>query len=344
MDSIQKLHTLVQGASCITIAVHTHPDGDAIGSGSAMMRYLVDCHGKDAVLVLPDPAPDSLAFMIEGIEEGRIMAFSEDPVNVSARIASSDLVFCLDCNSFKRTAGAEESLRKSTAPKILIDHHLNPEEEAFDLVISKTEISSASEVLFWTLKQMPGIDGDITRLPMACISAITTGMTTDTNNFANSVFPSTLEMASELISAGVDRAGILAHLYNSYRENRLRLMGYMLSEKMTITKEGVAYMILDQETKDRFDFREGESEGFVNLPLAIERVRMSILLTIDEGRFRTSVRSKVGTSANNFATQWCNGGGHELAAGGKIRIPEDISAPDEAEAYILKAISQFFKQ
>ncbi len=56
-------------------------------------------------------------------------------------------------------------------------------------------------------------------------------MTTDTNNFSNSVFPSTFEMASRLIEAGVDRDAILVSLYNNYRENRLRLMGFLIKQK-----------------------------------------------------------------------------------------------------------------
>ena len=94
-----------------------------------------------------------------------------------------------------------------------------------------------------------------------------TGMTTDTNNFANSVFPGTMRMASELIAAGVDRDLILSDLYHNYRENRLRLMGYLLSENLVISPEGAAVMVLDKECQERFDFRQGESEGFVNLPI-----------------------------------------------------------------------------
>ena len=132
------------------------------------------------------------------------------------------------------------------------------------------------------------------------------------------------------------------NLYNCYRENRLRLMGYLLDENMEITPEGVAIMILNKDIQERFDFRQGESEGFVNLPLAIKEVRMSIFLTEEDNRFRVSIRSKSGTSANKCAMRYFNGGGHEMAAGGKLFFPENIPSPKDAKAYILKVSEEFF--
>ena len=226
---------------------------------------------------------------------------------------------------------------------MLFDHHLSPDRAAFDLVFSRTEVSSACEVLFDTLLALPDIAGDAGKLPAACTYALMTGMTTDTNNFANSVFPGTLRMASALLAAGTDRDDILARLYNRYRENRFRLMGYLLSEVLQITPEGVAYMILRKEDQLRFNMRQGETEGFVNLPLGIDRVRMSLFLTEQEDHFRVSVRSKKGTSANRMAASRFHGGGHELAAGGKLYFPADIPGPDDAQAYILKGIEGFFE-
>ncbi len=339
-NSIRTLDGLIEAAERITIAVHTHPDGDAAGSGAALLSYLRERRGKDAVLLLPDPLPDSLTFVLP--RDG-VMVYEEAPETACGRIAASDLLFGMDFNAFDRTGGAEIPLRESRAEKVLFDHHLSPDRAAFDLVFSRTEVSSACEVLFDTLLALPDIAGDAGKLPAACTYALMTGMTTDTNNFANSVFPGTLRMASALLAAGTDRDDILARLYNRYRENRFRLMGYLLSEVLRITPEGVAYMILRKEDQLRFDMRQGETEGFVNLPLGIDRVRMSLFLTEQEDHFRVSVRSKKGTSANRMAASRFHGGGHELAAGGKLYFPADIPGPDDAQAYILKGIEGFFE-
>ena len=259
-------------------------------------------------------------------------------------IESSDLIICLDFNAFHRTDELEKALSSSSATKVLIDHHLNPDREKFDICFSETAISSASELLYSILMKTGSINADASRLPSKAAEALMTGMTTDTNNFANSVYPSTLVMASELIAAGTDRDFIISQLYNQYRENRVRLMGTVLKDLMHITDYGVAYMILDSKTLKEYDVREGETEGFVNIPLSMGKVRMSILLKEDEDRVRVSIRSKKGTSANRCARLYFNGGGHENAAGGKLYMPADIKNISEAAEYIVRNTSKFLAE
>ena len=172
-------------------------------------------------------------------------------------------------------------------------------------------------------------------------TALMIGMTTDTNNFANSVYPSTFRMASELIAAGVDRDALLQQIYNSYRENRVRLMGYMQSEQLHILPGGSAYMILTRDIQQRFGMLDGESEGLVNVPLTIGQVKLSVLLKEDDGHFRVSVRSKKGTSAQQLALRYFHGGGHENAAGGKLFIGTDIGSSGDAPAYVEQALKCF---
>ena len=236
-------------------------------------------------------------------------------------------------------------MRSSSARKVLIDHHLAPDSGAFDLVFSTPEVSSACELLYNVLLALPDVGGDVSRFPKPSAEALMAGMTTDTNNFSNSVYPSTFAMASGLLGAGVDRDGILLKLFNEYRENRLRMMGWLLYENMRITDAGVAYMIITSDTAERFGIMEGETEGFVNMPLAIGRVKMSILLKIDgNGYFRVSVRSKKGYSSNLCATRYFHGGGHENASGGRLFFPQDIPSPDEAAGYVERVTGELFKE
>ena len=235
-----------------------------------------------------------------------------------ARVEKLD---ALDFNAFHRTDRMENVLTASKARKILIDHHLNPDRSVFDLTFSETEISSASELLYQILIRTSRIGMDATLLPPQSATALMTGMTTDTNNFSNSTYPSTFLMASDLLAAGVDRDAILSHLYNQFGENRLRVMGHMMKDLLTITEDGVAYIVLDKADQARYNVAEGDTEGFVNMPLSIAKVRMSILAKEDDGKIRISVRSRKGTSANGCARTYFNGGGHENAAGGKLELP-----------------------
>ena len=328
-------------AGKIAIVTHMHPDGDAIGSSVGLLLYLQSA-GKEARLVLNDNCPESLAFLTSGLED-RIISYEVSHEKALEAIRESDLIFCLDMNSFGRTENLEDALRRASCPKILIDHHLSPDIGCFDLVFSETAISSTSEFVYHILTGTPSVGGDPGKLPVKGAEALLAGMTTDTNNFANSVFPSTFRMASELLAAGIDRDAVLGSLYLNFRENRFRLMGKLLSDNMVITPEGTAYMIIDKDMARKYDIKEGETDGFVNAPLGIKNVRMSFLLKEEDEKFRVSIRSKKGVSANKCSAMYFNGGGHELAAGGKLYKGKDIPGGTVAEAagYIEKHTREF---
>ena len=339
-EAVRALEMILSRAHAVCICAHAHPDGDAVGSCLGLLHYLRENRGLDARVVLPDEVPGTLSFMVRDDDRAFLTEADKEKERAGEIISGCDLLFVLDCSGPSRTEALESAVRASGAVKVLIDHHVNPEKEGFDLVFSETEISSACELLFNILMSLPDVAGDAGNLPAAAVKALMTGMTTDTNNFANSVFPSTLGMASALLAAGAPRDGILMDLYQSYRENRFRLMGYMLG-KMEITPEGAAIMILTRAEAERFGIEEGETEGFVNMPLGIAGVRLSVFLKEEDGKFRFSSRSKPGTSARLLAAGWFHGGGHECAAGGKLLIPEDIPSPDGAESYVRKALKEF---
>lgn len=344
MTGIEKVSTLdgfFRSAGRAAIVSHVRPDGDAAGSSVALASYLRELRGIEASIVFPTPPPDSLDFITAG---SGFTAASLDREGAERIIAGAELLICLDFNTLSRAEELEPALRAFKGPRLLIDHHVSPEEEDFDLVISCTEVSSTCELLFSCLMQMPDVGGDAGKLPARCAEALMTGMTTDTNNFANSVFPSTLEMASALLSAGVDRDAIIDALFCRERENRLRAEGEMLSSLMKLTPEGAAVTVLPNSFFLRHGLKDSETEGFVNLPLAIGSVKLSILAREDGPLFRVSLRSKKGTSARLLAVESFHGGGHEQAAGGRLFIPGDIASADGAGEYVLKAAARFLQQ
>lgn len=336
MDKTEKLHKLLSLSSRTVLVTHVHPDGDALGCTLGLAGYL-HLIGKKCTILTPDGVPPTLEFILPEDRGMRPVSWNDDPQSAEQLLNSCDLLVMQDLNGPGRADTMEGALRRLQCPKVLIDHHKMPERDFFDIVFSETEISSASELTFSIIKTMPETEGCIDRLPAWALKALMTGMTTDTNNFANSTYPSTMLMASELIASGVDRDEILSNINNSYRENRIRLMGYLLSERMKITPDGVAYIILDGETMKRYDVREGETEGFVNIALSIKEVKLSIFVKDDGNVFRFSSRSKKGTSARLCAERYFNGGGHELAAGG--RMP--LMSVDEAAAYIEEVTHKF---
>ena len=343
-SKISRLAEMIENASKISVVTHMKPDGDAMGSSLGMYRFLKEFTGKETCIVLNDRYPANLAFMVEPSEQENILVYSDNNTEATEYLLSSDLIICLDFNAFHRTENLEGALMQAVGKKVLIDHHLNPDTQHFSLVFSTPDISSASELLYHILKAMPQCNGQASNLPLKAAEALMTGMTTDTNNFNNSIYPSTFNMASELIAIGVDRDKILYNLFNQFGENRLRLLGEMLKDLLTITSDGVAYMVLNKETLEKYRVDEGDTEGFVNMPLSIKHVRMSLLLKEDGDKVRLSIRSKKGTSANRCSRLHFHGGGHENAAGGRLYIPQDIKNISEAGAYIEQHTHIFFEE
>ena len=151
-------------------------------------------------------------------------------------------------------------------------------------------------------------------------------------------------MASELLAAGVDRDAIIDHIYCSERSNRLAAQGEMLSSRMHLLPEGFACTVLDDAFLERHGLRDGETEGFVNMPLAIKTVRLSLLAREDKGFFRVSIRSKKGISARVLARDYFHGGGHEQASGGRVFIPDDVPSAAQVESYLERITARFMQE
>ena len=328
-------------AGQIGIVSHTRPDGDAVGSCLALKHFIEALPGAAprCRILLDTEVPDAVRFLFSPDDERQTLVFRQDGGEAAAYAAGCDLLCFLDLNRFSRAGGLEDVLRGSGARKILIDHHLDPDRSQFGLCFSDTGVSSTCELLYLLLSRCPSVTEQ--GLPAPCLDPLLTGITTDTNNFANSVSGTTLSVVSALLEAGADRETILEHIYNEYPERRIRLMGYLLDRELILTESGAALMVLDGETARAFGIREGETEGFVNLPLAIDRVKMSLFLRQDGGEYRVSIRSKRGWSANRLARDCFDGGGHEQAAGGKILLGGDLRTKADVTARVLRCTERF---
>lgn len=340
-EDVAVLEDYIRQSSRIGIVSHTRPDGDALGSLLALQRFVSECFGdgKDCRILLDAEVPDTLRFLLQPEEEGKILIPAPGDETAARYAAACELLVFLDLNQISRTGGLAPLFREKNGRRVMIDHHPNPDTDAFDLLFSETDVSSTCELLCGVLTQL----GErIARpLPKACLDPLLAGITTDTNNFANSVFGGTLDTVSALLEAGADRENILEELYNKYPERRIRLMGQLLDRELVITDQGVAYMILDEDTAEAFGIREGETEGFVNIPLSIDRVILSLFVREQADEYRVSIRSKRGWSAQQLAARFFEGGGHEQASGGKIRLDEKMKSKVEVAALIERYTREF---
>ena len=254
-QNIRTLVSLIEKSERIAIVGHMKPDGDALGSCMGTYHYL-SLYGKsETKVIFPHRTQLHLNFLIDNESRKDILIHEDKPGATEKAILESDLIICQDFNAFHRTDTLESVLSNATATKILIDHHLNPDRDSFDLTFSEIEISSASELVYQIMMHTPVINHDAGKIPAKSATALMTGMTTDTNNFSNSVLPSTFRMAAGLMDIGVDKEWVQKMVFGGYSESRMRLMGHMLVENMKIIPQyNASVMVLTRAMKERFNF------------------------------------------------------------------------------------------
>ena len=318
----------------IVIVSHTNPDGDAIGSSLTWARMLRTL-GHTVTCVVPNKYPYFLDWM-RGI--GEVLVFRTDEEGRAARaIAEADQIHCLDFNTLSRLENLTDTLASNTSAKrVLIDHHLAPDPE-FDVTLSFPECCSTSYVVYALIEALWGTQA----LTPEMAELLYVGIMTDTGNFAYSFLtPELFRAVAVLVERGVRIPEIYNNVYNSYTEGRARLFGYVINRKMkTIEKGKAAYMSLLEEEMRRFYFQQGDSEGFVNYPLTIKKVKMSAMFLAHHKFIRVSLRSRPEVDVNLFARKYFNGGGHKNAAGGK----SFVSMEETIEHYI-RSVREFAEE
>lgn len=328
----ENLRSIISCSDNIVLCCHRSPDGDAVGSLLGMAEFLRS-QGKVPVAVVPDAYPDFLQWM-PGTE--RLIRYDKHKAFVDGFLASADLVFCLDFNTLSRTDDMADSLASSPAKKVLVDHHLNPDIDT-ELCVSHPEACSTCELVFRLIWQLGGFD----MMTRKCAVPIYCGMMTDTGGFTyNSTRPEIFFIISLLLTKGIDKDKIYRNVYNNYSESRMRLIGYVLNEKMVVMPdEHAAYFVLTRDDLKRFHYIKGDAEGLVNMPLQIKGMRLSISLRQDtekDNLMWVSTRSVDNFPCNRLAEEYFNGGGHLNAAGGRLEC-----SVEEAEAIVKKAITEF---
>ncbi len=331
-ERIESLRELLAPANRkIVIVAHTNPDGDAVGSSLAWAEVLRRM-GHEVTCIVPNKYPYFLDWM-PGI--GQVVVFKNDTTGDAVRaIAEADLLFCLDFNAVSRLEILSDTIEaNTTARRVLIDHHLSPDGH-FDLSFSYPDSSSTCFLVYSIIEALFGTDA-ITR-QMA--EALYVGIMTDTGNFAYSFLtPELFRAVAVLVEKGISIPEIHNNVYNAYTEGRARLFGYVINRKMEIIQDGtVAYMSLMENEMRRFQFQQGDSEGFVNYALTIKKMKMSAMFLAHRKFIRVSLRSRGDVDVNLFARKYFNGGGHKNAAGGK----SFVSMQETIDHYI-KSVKEF---
>jgi bifunctional oligoribonuclease and PAP phosphatase NrnA len=310
-SSVQYLNKLLGERPEVLITTHYNPDGDAIGSSLALYHLLKSLEIPVRVLI-PNELPGFLKWLPGAAEA---VDYSENPEIAGALITRADLIFCMDYNSLSRVKLFTDELRASQTPRILIDHHLDPD-DSFNLIFSDISVSSTSELLYQVMEKA-GHSGQLTPEMAECFFV---GIMTDTGSYSYACNrPETFEITAKLIRCGLNVERVHRMVYDTYSESRMRLLGHCLGPRLKVISEfATAYIWLSREDLDEFSYQQGDTEGVVNYALSIENVALAALFTQRDDRIRVSLRSKGDFPVSDMARTHFNGGGHRNAAGGDI--------------------------
>lgn len=330
IDIINAFTDTLENAKKIVVIGHKNIDGDSLGASLAVSKFFKNKNKRTKVIV-----PDEIPRFFNWIDDLKdILIYEQAPWDAVDLISEADVIFMIDFSDFGRIDDLADSIQVADALKIVIDHHREPKEIA-DFMFVDTSSSSAAELVFDFLKI---IDNDAINKEVA--EYIYMGIASDTGNFMyDSVSSKTFATVSELLSHNIAKSKIVNGLFNNYPTSRLKFIGYLLHKNLNFIKNHkAAFITVSLNEKKQYDYKPGDLENLVNMPLSLAEVKFSILFTEYEDVVRLSLRSKGSFDVNKIARKFFSGGGHKNAAGGQINIP--IS---EIHHYLEKNIDQIMK-
>jgi bifunctional oligoribonuclease and PAP phosphatase NrnA len=297
----------------IVLVTHENPDGDAIGSAIGFGEVLKN-YGHEVRIVVPNAYPEFLKWFSTEIE---ILVYERKKNPVKNIFNNANLLVCLDFNEPKRAARLHKKLLEFPHTKVLIDHHPDPKNFC-DYTVSEPQYSSTAELVFDVINRI----GMEQYMNHNAAEAFFAGIMTDTGSFSHNISrPNTFQVVARLMEWGISTEKIHAAVYHNFSAHRMQLLGHALNNKMEVFPEYRSAVIwLSLEELEKYKFKPGDIEGFVNYPLAIRDIVFCALFIEKKDFIKVSFRSKGTFPANEFSRTHFSGGGHRNAAGGEIKM------------------------
>ena len=307
----ERFDAVIQSPKRFVLACHVNPDGDAIGSVLAMAEFLKG-KGHAVKMVVANDFPGFLHWM-PGAQD--FLVFEMNAEACQQAIAEAECIMMLDFNNLSRGGILHNEIGKTRCPRILVDHHRDPDLSQFYCAYSTTGVSSASEIVTEII-----LHYGKEYITESIATNLLVGIMTDTGSFAHSIYhPRTFELCGMLVERSISYVIIHQLVYDTMSENRLRLLGFSINNRMEVLDDySTAIIALSKSDLERFDFKPGDTEGVVNFPLSMKKIKMSVLITERDDQIRFSFRSKGDFSVHELSNKYFKGGGHTNAAGGTL--------------------------
>ncbi|HET8752800.1 MAG TPA: bifunctional oligoribonuclease/PAP phosphatase NrnA [Salinimicrobium sp.] len=335
-EEISEVKSLLSTPKKIVVVPHKGPDGDALGSTLAI-KILLENNGHKVDLISPNHFPDFLRWLPYQEE---IIVYEKEPKKSDKLISEAEIIFTLDFNHLSRTGEMQEILEKSKADFVMIDHHQQPDDYA-KITYSDVSMCSTCQMVYHFIEKI-GFTEQITPQIATCLY---TGIMTDTGSFRyRSTTSLTHHVVADLIEKGADNTSIHENIYDTNSYSRLQLLGAALRNLVVIEEYRTAYITLSQEELDQYNFKKGDTEGFVNYGLSLSGIVFAAIFIENDAEniVKISLRSKGTFSVNDFARRHFDGGGHINAAGGKSE--KDLHTTIENFTQLLEQYKTSLKQ
>lgn len=281
------------------IATHINPEGDALGSSIALSMAL-ETLGKKTLVYDRDPVPDYYRFL-PGHER---LIHSSNGIETSAFN-----LLLLDCNTPDR-AGIESLEFRSSA---VIDHH-ETEKEFGNIKWVEPHAAATGMMIFSLIKELG------TPITKEIALNLYTALAIDTGTFRyDKTTAEVLKVAAELVEAGAKPSLVSSGLYETWSEQRFRLLIMCLN---TLEIRGnVAFTAVTNEMFQQTGTSAEDTENFSGFPRMMKHVVVSAFFRqITDNDWKVSLRSKGDVNVAQIAALF-GGGGHKNAAGFKIKGP-----------------------
>ena len=315
---INSLKSLIDNSNNILVASHLNPDGDNLGSITAMYLTLKK-YGKNVFLIEDDEVPASLKFL-PGINAMiKSKKIKED----------ADLFITLDCADMERLGNAKE-LFLNAKHTLNIDHHsTNTRFAEFNIVDDKSP--ATGEILFEILTYLGyELDKDIA-------TCIYTSISSDTGSFKyDSVRKSTFEIAAKLMDYDININDIAVNLYQNRSLQKTELLLRALNRLELYEDNKIGIVSINDSDMEECNAKKSDSDGIVEFVRDISTVELAILLKEKGSVVRLSTRSKSYVDCTKIASKF-GGGGHIRAAGATIESNLEL-AKEEVLKYAIKEI------
>ncbi|MFW5942792.1 MAG: DHH family phosphoesterase [Chloroflexota bacterium] len=319
-DNVRAIKQLLEEARHVLVITHISPDGDAIGSLTAMglaARQL----GKRVTMVCDDGSPSRFNFLplVDKIQKHHDVD------------QTYDLLIALDCGDMGRMGQAFAQMPEPHPPIVNIDHHVTNTRFG-DVNVVDSECNSTTQILYGLLPQL-GV-----RLDDEVATSLLTGIVTDTLGFRTvGVDAATFSAASALMEMGANLAMITTQALLLKPLSTLKLWQIGL-DNMKMEASGFLWTSISREELRAINHVGTSSGGLVNMLANVDEAAMSAVLLEDVGEVHVGFRCRPPFNVAELALN-LGGGGHPLAAGCSLE-----GSLQEAESLVVSMARETIRQ